>query len=135
VFFDEGVEPLTEPTAKEFIASGGIARIGISAEALPLVLPVNYQYLGGDVRFATSSIAALRAARRTDVIALSVDSMDTLARWEWSVHVVGQSAEITDPTELDELHMLGLMPLTGQQPAHYVRLRTDIITGYRRPSP
>ena len=57
----------------------------------PMVLPVNYVWVGGDIYFNTFEGSKLFAALRSQRVAFEIDEVDDDLRCGWSVVVVGPS--------------------------------------------
>ncbi len=130
MFFDDGAQLLSEADCQALLAGTNVGRVSLSMGALPVVLPVSYQYLGGTVVIGMRDGRARRAIADGNVIAMGVDNAD-LAEASWAVLVIGRAAEITDTAERAEIETLGLSLPTGTSvPSHYLRLRPDVITGY-----
>ena len=49
MFFDDGVVPLSEIECHALLAGQTVGHLSLTIAALPVVAPVKYQYLGGDV--------------------------------------------------------------------------------------
>lgn len=71
------------------LRSQRIGRIALSADALPVVLPVFYVYDGEAIVFRTRSGSSLDRNCRNTVVAFEVDSHDAGRRTGWSVMAVG----------------------------------------------
>ncbi len=130
MFFDHAHE-LSETECLDLLARASVGRVSLTIRALPVIVPVNYGYLGGSVVFGMADGPAQRAIGGDHVIALGVDGAD-LADAHWAVLVIGRAAEITNPDACIELERLGLTaPAHRAAPPHYLRLQPDLITGYR----
>jgi uncharacterized protein len=108
---------------------GSVGRIGVSVGAVPEVLPVNFAMSGGDIVFRTSRGTKLHAAATNAVVAFEVDGSDEVSGW--SVLVVGQASEVTDPADIAAA--LAVIP-DGWAPGeheHVVRLEATRVTGRR----
>ncbi len=116
---------------RALLACGGPGRIGTSIDALPVVCPANYLYLGGSLVCATDDDHLVRAAEYAAVMAFSADRLDTRGQWQWHAHVVGRTQTVTDDDTRSELEALGLFPPGMQTPSHYIRLHPEILTGFR----
>ena len=95
-----GLEVLGRDECVRLLATRTIDRIGISSEALPMILPVNYVVADGQVLLRTGMGTKLEAAVRRTVVAFEVDEIDEDRGTGWSVVVTG----VTDaraPTEVD----------------------------------
>jgi nitroimidazol reductase NimA-like FMN-containing flavoprotein (pyridoxamine 5'-phosphate oxidase superfamily) len=78
-FVDEGLEILTEDESRELLATAVVGRVAISVGALPVVLPVNFGVLDGDVVFATGEGLKLRSAMDDTMVGFEVDDIDPVA--------------------------------------------------------
>ena len=95
----------------------------------PVVLPVLYGILDGDVVFRTAPGEKLIAAVLHRPVAFEVDDYDAHTATGWSVNVVGTPEEIVHPDELDRVHELDLPCWAGEARDRYVRIRTVEVTG------
>ena len=73
---------------------------------LPVILPVNYTYVDGDIVFRTGEGTKLHAASNGAVIAFEIDEYDARAHEGWSVLAVGRAEHVTEPLELAALDEL-----------------------------
>lgn len=71
------------------LRSSRVGRVGVTAHALPLVLPVNYVLHGNRVVFRTLAASTLARACDDAVVAFEVDDVADDGRSGWSVLVVG----------------------------------------------
>jgi len=132
VYFYDGAHELAETECQALLASAHVGRLSLTVRALPVVVPVNYEYLGGSVILSMADGPPQRAIALGNVIALGVDTAN-LPEPFWAVLVIGRAHEITDPEERAEYLRLGLTPQaahTGSE-AHYLQLMPDIMTGHR----
>ena len=83
-----GYEVLDRGTCLGLLALGGIGRVGVSVDALPLVLPVHFALADGVVQFRTLIGSTLERATQQAVIAFETDGVDDQQR-HWSVAVTG----------------------------------------------
>jgi hypothetical protein len=130
-WIDEGLEILSEDQCVELLGDVGVGRVGITIGALPVVLPINYGMLDGDVVFATTDGTKLDAAVRNAVVAFEVDAIDELAQDGWSVLVVGTAHEVTDPSTIERIATIGVRPWVGGQRDRWVRIERSVVTGRR----
>ncbi|MEU3447515.1 pyridoxamine 5'-phosphate oxidase family protein [Streptomyces thermolilacinus] len=86
----------------ELLGSNGVGRVGMTTEAGPAILPVNYLVLGGDVAYRTSPDAA-PAGAAGHVVAFEVDRIDDAFSRGWSVLVVGEARTVTEPHAVERL--------------------------------
>src|SRR5271165_6636211 len=95
------LEELTIAQCLALLTAGTVGRVGLSIDALPAVLPVNYVIHNGAIVFRTVPGTKLNAATEGAVVAFEVDSYgDPAHPTGWSVLARGVAHEITDPTEL-----------------------------------
>ena len=59
------------------------------------------------------------------------DSLDPERHIGWSVTVIGQSQEITDPDEISRLERIGLRAWAPGDREHFIRIRPGILNGRR----
>jgi nitroimidazol reductase NimA-like FMN-containing flavoprotein (pyridoxamine 5'-phosphate oxidase superfamily) len=133
-FVDEGLEILTEDESRELLATAVVGRVAISVGALPVVLPVNFGVLDGDVVFATGEGLKLRSAMDDTVVGFEVDDIDPVAETGWSVLVVGTARLVTDADEVVRIKELGVRPWVRRGRDYWVRIEVSFISG-RRISP
>lgn len=120
------------------LASVPVGRVGLSIDALPVVLPVNFAVVDGEVVFRTVVGTKFHAAVREAVVAFEADGYEPSGVSGWSVLVLGTAVLITDPDEIARLSKLTVDPWAVDGSAdRFVRIRTARITGRRftRPSP
>ncbi len=96
-------EPTTEILSAEecvtLLHQVPVGRIGITVDALPVILPVNYSVVDDAIMFRTIPGSKLAAASASTVVAFEVDSHGDDGCSGWSVLVQGMAREVTDPLE------------------------------------
>jgi hypothetical protein len=125
---------LDELECRELLGRESVGRVGVTIDALPAVLPVNYTLHEGAVMFRTVAGTKLDAATANTVVAFEVDSGGEREEdgGAWSVLVRGVAREVTDPTELRAARSLPLESWAFDGAAdHYVRVEPTLITGRR----
>ena len=134
--FCRGEECLT------LLATLPIGRVGVTMNALPVVLPVNFAVLDGDIVFRIVEGTKFHAAAVGTVVAFEVDSYDSDGTSGWSVVVQGASRVVTDLSELDRVRRLIVDPWAVDGSAdRTVRITSTLISGRRferhpsRPAP
>jgi len=132
MFFDGGAQDLSEGECQTLLATADVGRLSLTIRALPVVVPVNYGYLGGSVILAIGDGPAQQALALGNIIGLGVDNAHTNEPF-WTVLVIGRSDEITDPAACAEYATLGLTAQTNGAAgeSHYMQLTPDIMTGDR----
>jgi nitroimidazol reductase NimA-like FMN-containing flavoprotein (pyridoxamine 5'-phosphate oxidase superfamily) len=134
MLIDEGLEILDEDQCRELLAGAHLGRVGVTIAGLPVILPVNYGYVDGDVVFRTSAGTKLHAASDHAIIAFEVDAHDDEHRVGWSVLVIGHSSAVDDADDSARLDECSITPWAGGPRECYVRLRPEMITGRRIPA-
>ncbi|AJC61517.1 pyridoxamine 5'-phosphate oxidase family protein [Streptomyces sp. 769] len=86
---------------------------------------------GGDVVIRTHTGAALLGrAAMGEVVAYEADDLDPVTGTGWSVVVTGTASRVVYPVELAHYRAV-LTPWADTEMEHVVRIRTDIVTGFR----
>ncbi|HET6734203.1 pyridoxamine 5'-phosphate oxidase family protein [Mycobacterium sp.] len=106
-----------------------VGRLVFTEDALPAVQPVNFRLWRDDVVIRVAGGAKLAAATQNLVVAFEADELDPDLRTGWSVTVVGHAEPITDVDELVELAGTFLQPWVDGRRDHFVRIRTERMTG------
>lgn len=108
-----------------------VGRLVFTEHALPAVQPVNFRLWQGDIVIRIASGAKLAAAMDNLVVAFQADDLDPDLRAGWSVTVVGHTQLITRIDDLVELSGIFLDPWVDGRRDHFVRIRTEQVTGRR----
>jgi len=130
-----GLEVLDRGECLRLLEQATIGRVGLSASALPVVLPVNFVLTDVGVVFRTSRGTKLDAAVDGAVVAFEADSFDPMYHEGWSVVVTGV-AEVRD---LDSLPARAAQTPRWAAPGHgghddgeqFVVVPTDMVSGRR----
>jgi len=125
------LEPLSIEECHRLLTQATVGRVGISVDALPVVLPVNYAVMDGDIVIRTESGTKLDAALRGAVVAFEVDDADAVYHDGWSVLVQGRASEITEESELERARLLPLQPWAPGERNHFMRIAAERLTGRR----
>ncbi|MHB8263575.1 MAG: pyridoxamine 5'-phosphate oxidase family protein, partial [Acidimicrobiales bacterium] len=109
------IHVMDEHACIALLKSAGVGRIGITLNALPIILPVNYIYLELDscILFRTDPGTKLDAAFRHSVVAFEVDEVDRDKEEGWSVLAIGPAEVIEDPILEEKAMDRGLHPWSG----------------------
>jgi nitroimidazol reductase NimA-like FMN-containing flavoprotein (pyridoxamine 5'-phosphate oxidase superfamily) len=126
-----GLEVLDRAECLRLLSGARLGRIGISAGALPHVLPVNFRLVGDQVVFRTGVGTKLDAATVNAVVAFEVDDMDALAHEGWSVVVTGMTREVVDPTELETLEVGRIPRWAPSGDGRVIAISCDLVSGRR----
>lgn len=125
------LEELNRRQCLDLLAGPRVGRLVFTEDALPAVQPVNYRLWRDDVVIRVSGGAKLAAATGNQVVAFEADEVDPDLRTGWSVTVVGHAEPITDVDALVELAGTFLQPWVDGPRDHFVRIRTEKMTGRR----
>ena len=114
------------------LASVPVGRVGVTIDALPAVLPVNFVVSDGAVVFRTIPGTKLDSSTTDAVVAFEVDSYGTADDpGGWSVLVRGVARELTDRTALASAgQMLESWALDGDAD-RFIRIEPTLLTGRR----
>jgi nitroimidazol reductase NimA-like FMN-containing flavoprotein (pyridoxamine 5'-phosphate oxidase superfamily) len=126
-----GLEVLDRDTCDELLTTQRVGRVAVYVVDHPIVLPVVYALLDGDVVFRTAPGAKLIAAVLRRKVAFEVDAYDIEAHRGWSVDVIGTAEEIVHPDELARARELDLPAWAGEVRDRYVRIHATDVTGRR----
>jgi len=126
-----GLEVLDRDECIRRLRTVPIARIGLSMQALPVILPVNFVVDGDEIVIRTNVGAKVEAALQGTVVALEVDEYDTIGHTGWSVLVRGRTRLVEDPAEIDRLHGLWVRAWGTPHTDRWMTIAMEIVTGRR----
>jgi hypothetical protein len=129
-----GLKQLSRDECLHLMTSVPVGRIIYNRQALPAVELVNFAVDNGDIIIRTDHSGKLAAATRGAVVAFEADRLDIERQVGWSVTVIGQSQEVTDPDEISRLKHIGLRPWAPGDREHFIRIRPGILNGRRLPA-
>lgn len=129
------LEILGRDQCLELLRTARVGRLIFTEHALPAVQPMNFRLWHGDIVIRVASGAELAAAVDNLVVGFETDELDTDLRTGWSVTAVGHAHVITDVGDLVELSALFLQPWDDGRRDYFVRIRTEMVTGCRLPTP
>lgn len=128
----EGLEVLSRDECLALMATVPVGRLGVSIEALPVIVPVNFALLRGRIIVRSVPGTKLDAASAQNVVAFEVDGYDPGGDWGWSVLVRGVASEITDPAELPEVRALPLRAWAlGDAADRFLAIEATLVSGRR----
>ncbi|KUI09307.1 pyridoxamine 5'-phosphate oxidase [Mycolicibacterium acapulense] len=125
------LETLNRRQCLDLLQGVRVGRLVFTEDALPAVQPVNFRLWHDDVVIRVAGGPKLAAATDNQVVAFQADELDADLRTGWSVTVVGHAEPITDVDELVELSGTFLQPWVDGRRDHFVRIRTEKMTGRR----
>ena len=126
-----GFEVLDHVSCMRLLGASSVGRVGFSAGALPMVVPVNYVLLEGSIVFPSEGGVKSRAAQQGAVACSEADGFDGFSEGGWSVLAIGRLSEIRDPGTLERV---GRFPLTTWSPEgadHFIELAIELLSGRR----
>ena len=125
-----GLEVLSRDECVELLSASTIGRIGLSAGALPLVLPVNFCVDRDRIVLRTGEGTKLEAASRNAVVSFEVDDIDPIFHTGWSVVVTGVASPLESEAELSRARALPLRPWAAPGD-RYVAISLEDVSGRR----
>ena len=109
-----------------------VGHVALNQRALPVVVPVNFAVLDGDIVWRSDESTRLSDASVDFVVAFEVDHYEPGYTQGWSVMVQGLAHVVTDDEELDLARGLTLESwATSAPPDRYIRLVPNLVTGTR----
>jgi len=109
-----------------------VGRIGITVDALPVILPVNFSVMGDEIMFRTNPGTKLAAASAGTVVAFEVDWWEEDGCSGWSVLAQGMAYEVTDPFQREAALAAPIRAwASGDRADHVVRIEMRKLTGRR----
>ena len=126
-----GMVELSRDEALKLLGTVHLGRVAFTEQALPAIRPVNHLVDDGDIIVRTHGGSALLGrALQSEVVAYEADEIDAATRTGWSVVVTGTATRVTDRGALTRYQSL-LMPWVGAEMGQVVRIRPEIVSGYR----
>lgn len=131
-----GIELLDRGECLRRLGSVPIGRLGLSVDALPVVVPVNFVLAAPPgtespvvvVRSANGS--KLAAAQERSVVAFEIDGYDPFGHTGWSVLVQGVT-RVLEGDDRDWAERLPLAPWAIPDASSFIALDTDVVQGRR----
>jgi nitroimidazol reductase NimA-like FMN-containing flavoprotein (pyridoxamine 5'-phosphate oxidase superfamily) len=128
------VEVLDTDECMALLGNHAIGRVGLSVNALPVILPVNYLVDGERILLRTGFGTKLAAAVRNAVVCFEIDELDQHHHVGWSVVVTGTARELVGA----EAARAATMPLRPWSPGvgdHLVAIDVELVSGRRITQP
>ena len=126
-----GLEVLSRSQCLELLGRAVVGRVVVTDQALPAAFPVNYGLLEEDVVLLTPPGSKPDAAAVEAVVHFEVDEIDPVNHCGWSVLVQGSAGLIVDADDVARARALDLVPWAAVEHAHFVRVRSEIVSGGR----
>lgn len=99
-----GVQPLTAKECRRLLASRRIGHLALTVDALPCVLPVQYEVVGDGLLVRTPGHHEVRVGIDGEVVGFQADDLDLDHGTGWSVSVTGTVHVVDVPGTVDHLH-------------------------------
>lgn len=125
------LEELNRRQCLDLLDTVRVGRLVFTEGGLPAVQPVNFRLWHEDLAIRVAGGPKLAAATDNQVVAFEADELDAELRDGWSVVVVGHAEPVTDIDALVELSGTFVEPWVEGQRDHFVRIRTEKMTGRR----
>lgn len=126
-----GLQVLNREECLRLLRTATLGRVGVTSDALPAVLPVNFRVNHDRIMFRTGRGTKLDAATRNAVVAFEVDDFDPVSHTGWSVLVTGVAQAVTDYAELAEARALQIPQWAPYQHERVVAISVELISGRR----
>jgi nitroimidazol reductase NimA-like FMN-containing flavoprotein (pyridoxamine 5'-phosphate oxidase superfamily) len=126
-----GLEMLDRDECLRLLGEVRVGRVGITTEALPVVLPVNFVLDRERVVFSSAPGTKLYVAATGAQMAFEADDVDASRRSGWSVCVTGPGTVVDDPAEVRRLRELPLDTWAPEGEESYVMIEPQVVTGRR----
>ncbi|MEU1494919.1 pyridoxamine 5'-phosphate oxidase family protein [Streptomyces sp. NPDC005776] len=122
---------LDESESWALLGDHGVGRVALAGGDGPVVLPLNYQVLDGEVMFSTAEHSPLAAAVGTE-IAFEADHIDDAFSRGWSVLLVGPVRAVAEEEASRRLREAAYStPWAGGGRQHVMLLSPRRVTGRR----
>lgn len=126
------VDALSREECLALLGTVSVGRLGVSIDALPAILPVNFVVHDNMVILRSVPGTKLDAALKQRVVAFEADSYSEDGTRAWSVLVRGVASAVTDEARLAELRALPLRSWAFPDSAdHFIAIATTMVSGRR----
>ncbi|MBV8528415.1 MAG: pyridoxamine 5'-phosphate oxidase family protein [Candidatus Dormibacteraeota bacterium] len=122
---------LTRDQCFALLGTVAIGRVGVSIDALPVILPVNFVVLEDWILFRTVPGTKLDAAMRRSVAAFEADDHAPDGSWGWSVLIRGFAHDLRDGRGVPAAGALHPWPFPHGEANHVVGIEATMVTGRR----
>ena len=122
---------LTREQCFSLLTSVAIGRVGVSIDALPVILPVNFAVVDDWILFRTVPGTKLDAAMRRSVAAFEADDHAVDGSWGWSVLVRGYAHDLRDGGSVPAAGALRPWPFPHGEANHVSGIEATMVTGRR----
>jgi hypothetical protein len=124
------VRTLDRSTCLALLSSVGLGRVGLSVDALPVILPVGFRVDGDRIVFALRPGDRAAGALDDVVVAFEADDVDPVTGSGWTVLVQGPARVVTARTGYSGADWVLLGRHDTPKAPELVSVSTDVITGW-----
>lgn len=129
---DGQLEEMSDIDCDLLLQQMAVGRIAFTFAGQPLIMPVNYRYVDGDILFRSFQGQKFHAAMARQRVCFEIDNWDDELRLGWSIIVKGHAEPVENWAELQAARELRLDTwLDGAAAGPWVRIVPDEITGRR----
>ncbi len=126
-----GLEVLDREDSLRLLATATLGRLAVTFGALPTILPVNFRLVSEEIALRTTIGTKLDAATCGAIVAFEVDEIDPIYHSGWSVVVVGEAREVTDPAELACFEGARIPRWAPVPSERIIAISTEMVSGRR----
>ena len=126
-----GLEVLTREQSLALLAGMTVGRVGLSMNALPVVLPVNFALDGDQLLLCTAAGSKLDAALAGAVVAFEVDEVDPENGVAWSVLVRGACRVVDGSVDAAVRERVAQSGWVVHDHDRWLSISTDLVSGRR----
>lgn len=129
---DSGLEVMDRAECELMLGQMSVGRLAVTFAAQPIILPVNYRHVDGEILFRTFRGQKFHAAKVHQHVAFEIDAWDEELRTGWSVLVKGRAEVVEEWTKLQSARDLDLDSWADEdETGAWVRIIPNEITGRR----
>lgn len=127
---------LTREECEQLLTTVPLGRLGFVFAGQPVILPVNFVWLDGEILFRTFTGQKFGSAQAHQRVAFEVDDWDRELRSGWSVLVKGRAEPVIEWERARAADSMGHEPWTDSELAEpWVRIVPRDVTGRRVGAP
>jgi uncharacterized protein len=130
-FESPATRQLTHDECLALLDSESLGRIALTDHAMPLIVPVGFIRVATDLIFKIGNDVLAKAAEAGQVVCFETDWVNDACTDEWSVTVIGQLSNVTDPGQFGTVKQLDPWPWSTD-PGMFVRLSHTEVNGQSR---
>lgn len=124
-----GLEIIKAEECRRLLSQRRVAHIGLSIDALPMIIPVFYAVDGDYVVLRSRPDTPVGKALEDCVVSLAVDTLVESPDDPWGVVVTGQAERVTDEADIARMEELDIPDLI--KGTVWVRIPTKVVLGRR----